>query len=360
VRSKSDVVSLLKAMSKWMRRKGDDRRAGAYSRAALAIERRTDFDALAEGGRLRSIPGIGESIERTIVAFLREGKVPEWLGGGAAPGAGAGAGAEEVEALFPQPPASYHAAPFQGAPDLHCHTTWSDGTLDLEDVVVFAKKLGEPAIGISDHSASLRIARGLRPDEVRAQWAEIDRLQEKHPDILILKGTECDILRTGRLDHPDDILDGFDYVIGSLHSQLKLPLAEQTARVLSALDDPHLTVLGHPTTRVPGRRPPAQLDLARVFEKAALREVALEVNGNPGRIDLDAPLALQALQAGARLSLASDGHSAWEMLALEKARRIAAEAGARPEDIVNHAVLERVAKRRGVRLRPSAGSPASA
>lgn len=338
-REKAQVVQLLTAMSKWMRRKGDDRRAGAYSRAANAIERQADFDALVERRALRSIPGIGESIERTVTRFVEDGEVPEWLG------AGALAATSEAEALWPEPPASYHTAPFAGAPDLHCHTTWSDGTLTLEEVVQFAQALGAPAIGISDHSGSLRIARGLRPDEVRAQWAQVERLQQKHPDITILKGTECDILRDGRLDHPDDVLKGFDFVIGSLHSQLKLPVDEQTERVLRALDSPHLTILGHPTTRVPGRRPRANLDLARVFEKAALQEVALEVNGNPGRLDLDEDLATEALQAGARLSLGSDGHSAWEMLALENARRIAGAAGAREEDIVNFDVLRRAQHR---------------
>jgi histidinol phosphatase-like PHP family hydrolase len=342
VRSRQEVVQLLTAMSKWMRRQGDARRANAYARAANAIERRDDFERLVERSALRTVPGIGESIERTVTRFVREGAVPEWLGAAAAEEGGAD------EALFPEPPASYHRAPFGGVPDLHCHTTWSDGTLSLEEVVLFAKRLGEPAIGISDHSGSLHIARGLKPDEVRAQWAQIDRLQAEHPDVVIMKGTECDILRDGRLDHPVDVLDGFDYVIGSLHSQLRLPLAEQTERVLRALEDPHLTVLGHPTTRVPNHRPRANLDLPRVFEKAALHEVALEVNGNPGRLDLDVELALEALQAGARLSLGSDGHSAWEMLSLATARQMAADAGARVEDLANVDVLDRARRR----LRP--------
>jgi histidinol phosphatase-like PHP family hydrolase len=348
VRSKADAIALLKAMAKAKQRHGDARRAGAYSRAAQALERTSeDFTELIAHQRLRSLPGIGESIESTITIFALTGETPEWLGAVTTTSGGA-----DDEALMPDAPKNYHAAPFQGAPDLHCHTTWSDGTLDLEDVVLLARKLGERAIGISDHSGSLGIARGLKPNEVREQWAAIDSLQQKHPDILILKGTECDILRNGRLDHPDEILDGFDYVIASLHSQLKLPLADQTERVLRALDDPHLTILGHPTTRVPGRRPRANLDLAKVFEKAAVNEVALEVNGNPGRLDLDEELALQALQAGARLSLGSDGHSAWEMLALENARRIAGKAGARAEDIANFDVLTRVAKSRGVPLAP--------
>jgi DNA polymerase (family 10) len=347
MRSKSQVVQLLTAMAKWQRRRGDARRAGAYARAANAIERRDDLEALVERGALREVPGIGPSIERTITRFVKEGKVPDWLGAAALD-----AGDEEAT-LFPDVPASYHLAPFDGVPDLHCHTTWSDGTLTLEEVVQFARRLRAPAVGISDHSGSLRVARGLRPDEVRAQWKAIDELQARYPDVLILKGTECDILRDGRLDHPEEILQGFDYVIGSLHSQLKLPVKEQTERVLAALEGPHLTILGHPTTRVPNHRPRANLDLPKVFEKAALHEVALEVNGNPGRIDLDEELALEALQAHARLSLGSDGHSAWEMLALAEARRIAANAGARREDIVNDDVLARtVRSRAGARARP--------
>lgn len=341
MRSKDEVVALLVAMAKWQRRAGDARRSGAYLRAANAIERRGDLDDLLARRRLRDIPGVGHSIERTVTRFVETGETPEWMGRAASD--------DEAEPSFPSVPESYHAAPFQRAPDLHCHTTWSDGALTLEEVVAFARKLGAPAIGISDHSGSLHIARGLKPREVREQWAAIDRIQEKHDDIVILKGTECDILRDGRLDHPRDVLEGFDYVIGSLHSALKLDDPAQTARLLAALDEPRLTILGHPTTRVPGRRPRAAMDHSRVFERAAEREVALEVNGNPGRIDLDAPLALEGLQAGARLALGSDAHSAREMLALETARRIAGEAGAMEEDIVNFDVLAR-ARKRGLRV----------
>lgn len=330
---KAEAVDLLTAMGLGMRRRGDLGRARAYMRAANAIARRDDFDELLAKDRLRAIPGIGPSIERTLKRFAETGERPDW----AAQEAGE---AGEDEGLAEIPPAFFRA-PFADAPDLHVHTTWSDGSLTLDEVVAFAKRLGAKAIGISDHSGSLGIARGLKPDEVRAQWADIARVQAAHPDIRILKGTECDILRDGTLDHPKDILRGFDYVIGSVHSQLRLPRKEQTARMLAALDQEHLTVLGHPTTRVPNRRPRADLDLPRVFEKAAERRVALEVNGNPGRIDLDVDLAVDALAAGARLSLASDGHSAYEMLSFAIARTMAEEAGAKRDDLVNYDLLER-------------------
>lgn len=325
---KAEAIDLLSRMSLASKRNGDVRRARAYTNAARGIARTEAFETLVEAGRLQGIKGVGPSIERTLLAFFKEGKEPEWLAEAdlrpLAPG-------ELVGDL----PATWESAPFRAAPDLHCHTTWSDGTLSLEELVIIAKHVGQPAVGVSDHSGSLRIARGLSPEEVRAQWAEVERVQADHPDILILRGTECDILRDGSLDHPDDILEGFDYVIGSLHSHLKLSEREQTERVVAALQNPHLDVFGHPTTRVPGHRPRANLDLERVFEAAAENRVALEVNANAGRIDLDVPLAREALEKGCRLSLGSDAHSAREMLAFVTAREMAAEAGASETDVYN-------------------------
>lgn len=338
------VVALLRQMAAAM--KGGPYRSRAYARAAEAIQARRDFERLAETGRFQVVEGVGPAIERKIVAFLRSGERPEWLDdprklprADARRGGISGIRAREAAKGLAVVPKSYHAAPFPDAPDLHVHTTWSDGTLTLEEVVLVAERLGAKAIGISDHSGSLHIARGLKPDEVREQWRAIDALQDAHPDLRILKGTECDILRDGRLDHPDELLRGFDYVIGSLHSQLRLPSRDQTPRVLVALEHERLTILGHPTTRVPGSRPRADLDLAKVFRAAAEKGVALEVNGNPGRLDLDAPLARKALAAGARLALGSDAHSAREMLAFAEARRIAHEAGAGEEDLVNFDLL---------------------
>ena len=343
---KERVVALLREMADAMRKAGDRHRVRAYSRAADNLERRQDFDTLYDRKRLQDVTGVGPAIEKKIVEFIEEGKRPDWLDdpaklpaklrGSAVTRARAAAGGLEE---MPEPPAVYFDTPFADAPDLHVHTTWSDGTLSLDEVVQWAKRLQAPAVGISDHSGSLRIANGLRPDEVREQWAEIQKLQLEHPDILILRGTECDILRDGTLDHPADLLAEFDYVIGSLHSSLKLDKAQQTERVLRALDCEHLTVLGHPTTRVPSYRAPANLDLDRIFEKAAERGVAMEVNGNPGRIDLDVPLAKKALSYGCKLALGSDGHSAGEMLSVAKAKLMAQKAGATEADIVNYDVM---------------------
>lgn len=354
---KAAVIELLERMGTVMRRRGDVHRARAYLGAANALERRSDFEDLYAAGRLQDVPGIGPAIDKKVIAFVERGETPEWLedeslapkpkkgkGGAITRARAKAAGRHAGE--WPDVPTEWETAPFRECPDLHVHTTWSDGTLTLDEVVRWAKELQAPAVGVADHSGSLRIARGLRPEEVRSQWLAMDRVQAKHPEVLVLRGTECDILRDGRLDHPEDLLEEFDFVVGSLHSQLRLDKDEQTKRVLRALDNPYLTVLGHPTTRVPGHRPRANLDLDKVFRKAADRGVAMEVNGNPGRIDLDVDLARQALEAGCKLSLASDGHSAWEMLSLAVARQMAHDAGATKKDIVNVDVLARAKKTR--------------
>lgn len=348
---KERVVRLLREMADAMRKAGDRHRVRAYARAAETIAKRADFDDLYARKRLQSISGVGPAIEKKIVAFIERGERPPWLddpsrlpsrlrGGSPFAHARDEEGAGEVPESVPQ---AFFTAPFADAPDLHVHSTWSDGTLTIDEIAIWAKRLGAPAVGISDHSGGLRIANGLRPDEVREQWADIERVQKEHPDIRILRGTECDILRDGSLDHPKDLLAEFDYVIGSLHSQLKLDKDAQTQRVLKALDHEHLTILGHPTTRVPGRRPPANLDLDRIFEKAAANGVAMEVNGNPGRLDLDVDLAARALAAGCRLSVGSDGHSASEMLSVAVAKVMAEGAGATEADLVNYDVMKRSA-----------------
>jgi histidinol phosphatase-like PHP family hydrolase len=353
--------NLLDRIARWERRHGQAFRASAYTRAAKAVERLSgeDFADLVDRGALRTISGIGPSIEHTLTRFVLYGEVPSKLGPEEAEQeARDGAAPDDLDAgsHLSIPP---NEGPFFDQPDLHCHTTWSDGTLSLEGAVVFARRMGAVGIGISDHSASLRIANGLRPDEVRSQWRDIDRLRTKYPDLVILKGTECDIKRNGELDHPEEILAGFDYVIGSLHSQLKLPAREQTQRLLAALENPRLTILGHPTNRVPSWRPRSEYDLDAVFESAAAHHVALEVNGNPGRKDLDSALAKRALSLGAKLSLGSDGHSAEEMLSIFEARRLATKAGARPGDLVNRAIAAKVLGRSdskpGLSVPPPAG-----
>ena len=329
----AEVVTLLREMAEAMRGMGESHRSRAYGRAADAVDAldRAAFAQLMAGRRWTSLPGVGAKMAQLIEAFLFDGAVPEELAAAKRRSAANAASLDEATAAFV-------AAPFAGVPELHCHTTWSDGDAGLEEMVLVARALGANAIGISDHSGSLRVARGLDAERVRLQWDAIDRLQDDRPDMRILKGTECDIMADGSLDHPDDLLEGFDYVIASLHSALRMDAETMTRRLVRAISHPHVTIIGHPTTRRVGVRRGAALDLDVVFAAAAQHGVALEVNGNPGRQDLSVELARAALAAGCQLSLGSDAHDARELLHLAAARTAAHAAGAQENDIINFAL----------------------
>jgi DNA polymerase (family 10) len=219
--------------------------------------------------------------------------------------------------------------------EIHMHTDWSDGRADMATMVAAARDRGYRFIGVADHSRSLAMARGLTPDRVRRQWEAIDALNATLEGITVLKCTEVDVLADGRLDFEDDLLAGFDLVVASLHSGLRAPGAEGTARVLAAIDNPHVTAIGHPTGRMLGRRDGLALDIERIAERAAATGTLLEVNGQPRRLDLDSDMARVALAAGARLLLSSDAHHPDELGYLDLALRVARRAGAGPQDVAN-------------------------
>lgn len=220
--------------------------------------------------------------------------------------------------------------------DLHVHSDWSDGRLDIAGMAAAAAARGYRYLGISDHSQRLRMARGLTPDRVRRQWDEIDRLNDAGPPVRILKATEVDILASA-LDFDDALLEGFDWVTASLHSGFASSGARLTERVLLAIENPHVDAIGHPTGRMIGKRTAADLEIDLIAEAAARTGTALEINGQPQRLDLDADLAARALAAGARLQLSSDAHGPAELATVENAVSIARRAGAGPEDVVNAA-----------------------
>ena len=192
---------------------------------------------------------------------------------------------------------------------LHCHSEYSDGTSSIADMAEGARARGWSYIGISDHSESAFYAGGLKRDKLERQHAEIDRLNEEFTDFRILKGIEADILADGRLDYDAGILDRFDYVIGSIHSRFSMDGDAMTKRVLTALDDPHLTILAHPTGRLLLSREPYALDVEAVIEKAADVGVALELNADPHRLDLDWRYCRQAKERGVTIEIGPDAHS---------------------------------------------------
>jgi DNA polymerase (family 10) len=192
---------------------------------------------------------------------------------------------------------------------LHCHSTWSDGKASIAEMADAARERGWSYIGITDHSQAAFYAGGLSRDRVLEQHDEIDALNAKRSDVRVLKGVEADILADGQLDYDSALLDRFDYVIGSVHSRFSMDRATMTARVLRALDDPHLTILGHPTGRLLLSREAYAIDLGAVLEKAGEVGVAVELNADPHRLDLDWRHIPQAREVGAMIEIGPDAHS---------------------------------------------------
>jgi DNA polymerase (family 10) len=192
---------------------------------------------------------------------------------------------------------------------LHCHTDYSDGSATLEEMANAARNRGWSYLGISDHSESAFYAGGLKRDKLARQHDEIDRLNDEMKDFRILKGIEADILADGRLDYDAEILARFDYVIGSIHSRFSMDGDAMTRRVLAAMDDPHLTILAHPTGRLLLSREPYAINVEAVLEKAAEVGVAVELNADPHRLDLDWRYCRQAKELGVTIEIGPDAHS---------------------------------------------------
>lgn len=192
---------------------------------------------------------------------------------------------------------------------LHCHTTYSDGANTVAELAEACGALGYSYLGISDHSEAAAYAGGLSAERVARQHEEIDAWNRAAPDVRVLKGVEADILTDGRLDYAPEVLDRFDFVIGSVHSRFDLDERTMTERVRTAMGDPHLAVLGHPTGRLLLTRDPYPLDLRAIIARAAETGVAIEINGDPQRLDLDWRLCREARDAGVAIAVSTDAHS---------------------------------------------------
>jgi DNA polymerase (family 10) len=195
---------------------------------------------------------------------------------------------------------------------LHCHTHYSDGKSSIADMARAAQARGWSYIGISDHSAAAFYAGGLSREKVLAQFEEIDELNDgefANGGFRVLKGIESDILADGRLDYDEALLSQFDFVIGSIHSRFGMDGPAMTERVLRALDEPFLTILAHPTGRLLLSREPYALDVEAVIEKAVEVGVAVELNADPHRLDLDWHHLIEAKRRGATVALGADAHS---------------------------------------------------
>jgi DNA polymerase (family 10) len=191
---------------------------------------------------------------------------------------------------------------------VHCHTTWSDGHASVEQMARAAEAAGFEYLTLTDHSRSAGYAGGLDADRLRRQWEEIDEVQGRVA-IRLLKGTEADILEDGALDWPDEILERLDVVIASVHSRMKLPEDEMTRRLVRAMSLPIFKIWGHPTGRLLGEREPYALRMEEVLDALAASRGAIEVNGDPHRLDLEPRWIRRARARGIPFVLTTDAHS---------------------------------------------------
>lgn len=193
--------------------------------------------------------------------------------------------------------------------DLHMHTDWSDGKLNLEDMIGAAKSRGYRYIVITDHSQYASIANGLTPERLLDQQAQVRQIDAAMgDDFKVFHGVEMDIRSDGTLDYPDEISRQLDFVIASLHVGLRQERAVITRRLLNALENPHVDLIGHPRGQLIGRREPADLDMDVIFEAAKKHGTALEINANPNRLDLEAQYARRAVALGIPLAINTDAH----------------------------------------------------
>jgi putative hydrolase len=301
-------------------------RIRAFRNAATAMAEigPDELRRLAASGALRGVSGIGEVTERTILESLR-GEEPVYL--------------RRLESTEGQP-LDEGAAALCGAlrGDLHAHTLASDGGATIREMAETAIEIGHEYLAITDHSPRLTVANGLETPRLMAQLDEIAALNAELAPFRILTGIEVDINEDGSLDQSPEVLARLDVVVGSVHSELRMPERPMTRRMVTALADPHLDILGHCTGRMKaGRRnrPPSTFDADVVFAAAARFAKAIEVNSRPERLDPPKRLLRLAVEAGCKVSIDSDAHTLGQLSWLRNGCERAYLCGVTPEIVVN-------------------------
>lgn len=276
-------------------------KAKAFVRARDVV-RNTPADEIAEraaNGTLTALDGIGDSTARLITEALAGG-VPSYL---------AKLEAETTVEL------SDAARPYREAlrGDCHLHSTWSDGGAPIEAMAETAIAIGHEYMVLTDHSARLTIAHGLDRDRLLQQLEVIADLNAELAPFRILTGMEVDINEDGSLDLEDDLLEGLDVVVASVHSKLRSPAPEMTLRMVRAVISPHVDILGHCTGRLIEKRPPSVFDAGAVFDACAEFNTAVEINSRPERLDPPYELLERAIDAGCWFSIDSDAHATGQL-----------------------------------------------
>jgi putative hydrolase len=288
-------------------------RVRAFRRAAATVADlpEGELERRVRDGTLRQLPGVGEVIARVVTEAVA-GEVPVYL--------------RRLEATEGRPVAEGGAglrAALRG--DCHVHSDWSDGGSPIAEMAEAARAIGHEYIVLTDHSPRLKVARGLSPERLRRQLGEVARLNQELAPFRILSGIEVDILEDGSLDQEPELLAELDVVVASVHSELRMPSAEMTRRMVAAVANPHTDVLGHCTGRlVRGRgRPESDFDAEAVFAACRRHDVAVEVNCRPERLDPPKRLLRPAVEAGCRVAVDTDAHAPgqldWQILGCERA-----------------------------------------
>ncbi|HEY7488796.1 MAG TPA: PHP domain-containing protein [Streptosporangiaceae bacterium] len=289
---------------------------------------RDELAAQAAAGTLTGLPGVGKVTALVIEEALR-GEVPTYL---------RRLEATKDESLEESTTAIRTA--LRG--DLHTHSDWSDGGSPIKEMAETARSLGHAYVALTDHSPRLTVANGLSAERLCEQLDVVARLNEELAPFRILTGIEVDILDDGSLDQEPELLDRLDVVVASVHSKLRMPLVDMTKRMVAAISNPRVNVLGHCTGRIVkaggrrgGLRPESEFDAKLVFDACAAYDVAVEINSRPERLDPPKRLLRLALETGCRFALDSDAHAPgqldWQPYGCERA----ALCGVDPARIVN-------------------------
>lgn len=287
--------------------------------------------ALKKGWRLNEY-GIQERSTGTLQTAATEEEIFSMLGMDPVPPELREDRGEVEAALEHRLPALVTAGDLRG--DLHVHSRWSDGSMTIQELARAGERLGYQYIICSDHSASLGVAHGLSPAEIVKQQHEIE-VVNRHSSCQVLTGTEVDILANGSLGLPDSTLKDLDLVIASVHSAFKQEEDPMTRRILNAIENEHVDIIGHLTGRILGRRDPYKVDLDRVIEAAAVHQTALEINASPFRLDLDDTAVRKARDRGVMVSLGTDSHARGELGNMSFGVPIARRGWCRPADLLN-------------------------
>jgi putative hydrolase len=326
--SSADVAEGLKRIAYRLEMDPERRhQARAFARAARTLKDvpTSELETRSLKGTLTSLPGVGKTIA-AVVADLLAGNDPGY-----------------VDQL---PPIIERGATLSDAGaailralkgDCHVHSDWSDGGAPIEDMALAAMQLGHDYIVLTDHSPTLTIAHGLDAARLRAQLDVVLQLNETLAPFRILTGIEVDILLDGTLDQDPSLLAELDVVVASVHSKLRQPSSDLTPRLLKAIADSNMDILGHCTGRiVTGRgRPQSTFDAEAVFAACAANGVAIEINSRPERLDTPDDLMAIAIDAGCRFSIDSDAHTPGQLAWQDNGAEIAGRSGLTPDRIID-------------------------